>query len=118
MQVPAVGAGYKVEVMVLFYDNPTNVCAERPLSCCDRLLASDPCTEDARCDNYFQYCLRPINTTASTRGCMSAEKYIISEVSQDGATINFTQPIVLGLPNPFMLEGLTETLEVSVHLCV
>ena len=118
MQVIGVfGAGYRVEIMVLFYNNPTNVCAERPFSCCDRLLENgDPCTEETRCDNLFQYCLRPSNTTASARSCTSlVGSEVISEVSLDGATIDFTQSIVLGLPNPFILEGLTERFE--VHTC-
>ncbi len=39
---------------------------------------------------------------------------ISPRTAQNGATIDFSQPTVLGLPNPFNLTGLTTAWEVMI----
>ena len=100
-----------IEVDVQSYNNPTNGCATCHGGCCDDLNVTT-CTGFLRCDNQFTYCLRSHNTPATTGGCQG---YIstISEVNTDGGRIDFSQPTVLGLPNPLTLTGLTNSWQVS-----
>ncbi len=46
---------------------------------------------------------------------------LVSSVSPDGADIDFSQPTVLGLPNPFNLTGIStawEVLHFNILLCL
>ena len=109
--VTSVSGNYVVEVNVQSYNNPTNGCANCGISCCDGLIQTT-CTGQLRCDNQFTYCLRSHNTTATTRGCQGYTSKI-SEVNTDARLIDFSQPTVLGLPNPLTLTGLTNSWQVS-----
>ena len=114
---------YQVEVRLLGYENPTGRCQACQVllngirSCCDDFGKSDGCTDDDReCDSYFTYCLRPFGSQDSQEGgCSNLDnsERMTSNVSSDDGSIDFTQDIVLGLDNPFHLQGLTNDYTVS-----
>ena len=66
-----------------------------------------------RCDTFFTYCLRPLNTTGFDCGSSSGSE-IQSGVNENDAAVNFSQSTVLGLSNPINLPGLTNDWNVSV----
>ena len=79
-----VRADYVVEVHVLSYSNPTNRAVDQGGDCCDPLPGSKSnCSEIARCDNYFTFCLRPLNTSLTQRGCDTSN--ITSKVAKNNA---------------------------------
>ena len=94
-----------VEVHVQSYSNPTNRAFDQDGDCCDpNLVGSDSaCTGTKLCDSYFIFCLRPLNTSLTQRGCDTPN--ITSEVAQNNASIDFTQPTFLGITNPFHLNA-------------
>ena len=101
-----------VEVDVQFYKNPSNGCATCEGGCCDDFYVQT-CTGQLRCDNQFFYCLRSHNTPANTTGCRGYTSTLRSTVNTDGGQIHFSQPTVLGLPNPLRLTGLNNSWQVS-----
>ena len=107
----SVSGNYVIEVNVQSYNNPTNRCSTCRLGCCDDFALTD-CTGQLRCDNQFTYCLRSHNTRATTRGCQGYTSTSRSNVNTDGEDIDFSQPTVLGLPNPLTLTGLTNSWQV------
>ena len=106
-----------MEVQVLSYSNPTNTCGgsgcqcnrtllhDRGCRCCDVAGGtSSNCDEDINsCDNIFTYCLR--RTLLSLSNCDGSER-MTTRTNWNGAPLNFKNETVLGLPNPFILEGL------------
>ncbi len=107
-----VEGNYILQVEVTSYDNPTNRCEEcgNPFSsqtCCDSRENVSICTGIARCDNIFSYCLRELGTSERREDLQNCSTTSTSITNSDGAEINFTQPMVLGLENPFNLTGLT-----------
>ena len=102
---------YVIEVHVQSYSNPTNKCAtcyteyNQLPGCCDDFTVQT-CTGQLRCDNQFFYCLRPYNTPPDTEGCSDYTGTIRSSVNQNGGQLDFSQPRLLGLPNPLRLQGL------------
>ena len=98
-------ADYVVEVHAQSYSNPTNRAFDRGGDCCDsNLVGSDSdCTGTKLCDSYFIFCLRPPNTPHTQRGCDTPN--ITSEVASNNASIDFNQPIFLGVTNPFHLNA-------------
>ena len=116
---------YLVEVRLLGYENPTGKCqdcwkrfnGQWRWRCCDDFERSNQCTDgDRECDSYFIYCLRPFQTRDSREGgCSNSDKTVTSTVNTDDGMIDFSQSEVLGLNNPFQLQGLTEDYEVR-HL--
>ena len=119
-QLTLVKGLYVIQLQLLGYDNPTQeriVCFFTPsfqcfFPCCDD--GSGPCTNgDRRCDTFFTYCLRPLNTTE--RGCSSTSGNVLqSDVNENDAAVNFSQSTVLGLSKPINLPGLTNDWNVSV----
>lgn len=77
-------------------------------SCCDSESHTN-CSGDHRCDSYFIYCSRPLLDSsveqATSIGCQFGENIIISTVNVNDEPVNFSRSIVLGLKNPFQLQG-------------
>ena len=109
--IMSVLGNYAVEVHVQSYSNPTNRCQscyteyDQLPGCCDDFTVQT-CTGELRCDNKFTYCLRPHNTPPDTEGCSGYIGTIRSSVNQNGGQLDFSQPRLLGLPNPLRLQGL------------
>ena len=70
--------------------------------------------ETELCDSYFIFCLRPLNTPHTQRGCGTPN--ITSEVALNNASIDFTQPTFLGIINPFHLNA-SGPWQVSISHC-
>ena len=114
---------YLVEVRLLGYENPTEKCQGclrtyngiSTLRCCDDFSRSDQCTDGGReCDSYFIYCLRPLQSQDFQEGgCSNSDRTVTSAVNVDDEMIDFTQSEILGLNNPFQLQGLTKDYRVS-----
>ena len=113
--VASVSGDYLVEVRVQSYNNPTNGCEDFNGGCCDSSDAAT-CDGQLRCDNQFFYCLRFLNTQATSRGCQRYNTPLRSNINIDGRRIDFTQPTVLGLPNPIRLPGRTNSWQVSINI--
>ena len=112
-----VSADYVLQVEVVSYSNPSNTRSDG--QCCDSpqpFNGVEPCNSGERCDTYFTYCLRPRFTEATTIVCPNTEPGFIANSTNvvDGATIEFSQPTVLGLPNPFNLTGISTAWEVLI----
>ena len=105
-----------MEVRLLGYQNPTQTrfrdSGER--RCCDGGDSSG-CTEGfRRCDSRFTYCLRAFgNQSSQEGGCSDPNERMRSGPNWDDGSINFTQDKVLGLDNPFHLQGLSNNYTVS-----
>ena len=80
---------------------PTEHLIEELGDCCDsNLVGSDSaCTGFMLCDSYFIFCLRPLNTSHTQRGCDTPN--ITSEVAGNNASIDSTT--FLGITNPLHL---------------
>ena len=97
---------YQLEVTVFGYDNPTARCQGcGSLQGCCESFDSTSCGND-HCDSYFTYCLRTIGSTG--RGCFYFGNRISDRNDNDGS-LDFSQSMVLGLENPIILWGLTNT---------
>ena len=97
-------ADYVVEVHMQSYNNPTNRAAGQGGDCCDPQSGGNhSCTGGELCESYFIFCLRPLNTPPIQRGCDTPN--ITSEVAKRNVSIDFTQPIFLGITNPFYLNA-------------
>ena len=107
-------ADYVLQVRVVSYSNPSNTRSDG--QCCDPANNGGGCTGGERCDTYFTYCLRPRFTEAATIECPNTEPGFTANSTNvvDGATIDFSQPTVLGLPNPFNLTGISTAWEVLI----
>ena len=110
---------YQVEVRLLGYENPTQRCqgcrvfgSQRVRSCCDDFSRSTRCDGDRKCDSYFIYCLRPLQSQEGS--CSNSDRTVTSAVNTDDEMIDFSQSKVLGLNNSFQLQGLTEDYRVSL----
>ncbi len=106
--------GYIVKIQISGYENPRNIKSSTK-SCCDigHNFTIPTCDEAERCDNNFIYCLRGARTNPSEMQCDPRSDMLESSVNRDGAPINFMQDVVLGLPNPFNLTGLTALWQVN-----
>ena len=106
-----VSADYVVQVEMISYSHPSNTRSDS--HCCDPDNNGEGCKGVERCDTYFIYCLVPHSST--TVGCLNTDtgSTAVSSYIEDGATIDFSQPTVLGLPNPFNLTGILTTWEVN-----
>ncbi|XP_064402061.1 protein crumbs-like isoform X2 [Halichondria panicea] len=102
-----VSADYVVQVEVLSYSNPFNRRSDG--QCCDS--SREECSGVDLCDTYFIYCLMPHASTAE--GCSNNKTgdILVTSFITDGADIDFSQPIVLGLSNPFNLTGISTAWE-------
>ena len=107
-QIPQVCThdNYTVMIRSHSFSNPSNRCSQCQLGCCDN-YNSTICTGSDRCDTMFTYCLQPFgsDTPCTTRAD--------SGTAFDDRPIDFTQPTVLGLPNPLPLSGTSERWEVN-----
>ena len=101
MCISTVVGDYIVEVRIHNYSNPNSLLADG--SHCDAL---------SFCDNVFHYCLRSISTSNSSNECSGGSK---SNINYNDAPLNFSQSMVLGLPNPLPLRGLTTEWTVSIR---
>ena len=119
------GGLYVVEVQLFDYNNPTGTCQGCPPppgsdgrhSCCDDLNSFDQCDRGSRfrlCDSYFIYCLRPLGSDGE--GCSNYRNRTSTGNDQDDPQLDFSQSVVLGLENPLVLEGSTETYESVSHV--
>ncbi|XP_064402091.1 neurogenic locus notch homolog protein 2-like isoform X2 [Halichondria panicea] len=113
-----VSADYVVQVEMVSYSHPSNTVSEG--QCCDSPWGFNgvvPCRGGERCDTYFIYCLLPHSSTATE--CSNNELTTRSNVIWNGgADIDFSQPTVFGLSNPFNLAGITTTWEAGAELYV
>ena len=105
-----VSADYVVQVKMLSYSNPFN--RRSDVQCCDPANNGGGCTEGERCDTFFIYCLMPRFSTAVRCPRNEPGFTAISTSIVDGADIDFSQPTILGLPNPFNLTGISTAWEV------
>ena len=108
-----VSADYVVQVEMVSYSHPSNTVSEG--QCCDSPWGFNgvvPCRGGERCDTYFIYCLILRASTATE--CSNNELTTRSNVIWNGADIDFSQPTVFGLSNPFNLAGITTTWEVII----
>ena len=105
-----VSADYVVQVKMASYSNPSNTLPDG--QCCDPGNGGG-CNGKKRCDTFFIYCLVPHSST--TTQCPSNEPgyTATSDHIEDGADIDFSQPTVLGLSNPFNLIGISPAWEVN-----
>ena len=97
-----VRAEYVIEVHVQSYSNPSNKAFDQDGDCCDPSSHS-ACTGAELCDSYFMFCLRPLNTSPTQRGCDTPN--ITSEVARNDASINFINSTFLGIANPLLLNA-------------
>ena len=108
-----------MEVRLLGYQNPTQRCQECPLHdefrrCSDDDNRNDGCGGNRRSDSYFTYCLRPFDSQDSQNGdCSDPNKRMRSSRNLNDGSIDFTQDKVLGLDNPFHLQGFSNDYTVS-----
>ena len=99
---------YTVEIRLSNFSNPSDLLANG--ECCDlNITLGDGSCALSGCDSYFHHCLRPLGSTV--RGCPAGGHS--SAVNYNNAPLNFSKPIVLGLPNPLPLSGLTRQWNVS-----
>ncbi len=75
--------------------------------CCDPANNGGGCTGGERCDTFFVYCLMPRFSTVVECPRNEPEFTAVSDLIVDGATIDFSQPTIPGLPNPFNLTGIS-----------
>ncbi len=106
-----VSADYVLQVEMVSYSHPSNTRFDG--QCCDPLNGL-PCTGGERCDTYFINCLLPHSSNATECPNTAPGFTTASSVSTDGADIDFSQPTVLGLPNPFNLTGISTAWEVII----
>ncbi len=106
-----------LQVEMVSYSHPSNTRLDG--QCCDPANNGGGCNGGERCDTYFIYCLRPLstNTTGCPRNTEPGFTAVSNNVSSDGAIIDFSQPTVLGLSNPFNLTGITTAWEVMITDC-
>ena len=113
MQVYVVEGLYQLEVTVFGYNNPTGRCQgcvhDDTRGCCDDFRRTS-CSDSELCDSYFIYCLQEKGSTES--GCSHIGNQRSTHNINDGP-LNFSQSMVLGLENPIILQGLTNTYMVS-----
>ena len=82
-------------VRVHNYTNPGSLLANG--TCCD--FNEDRSCAIPGCDTYFIYCLRRDGLAINCR---------VSNFNTNDRPLNFSEPVVLGLPNPLPLPGLTQ----------
>ena len=112
---------YVLEVRLNGYDNQENSCVDcQPegrmrFGCCDDHNRNNgDCSGNRPCDSYFIFCLRPFGSERVTYDCRTLYNDTkVTSVNNNDGPVDFTDEIVLGLENPFLLPGLTEEYEVS-----
>ena len=131
----AVKGDYTLSVQVHSYINPTNGCAVCGNNCCDQEPVSPNCNGGRACDNEFFFCVRPLEATvpslatlrqtdsersvqsrAGLLQCLQPPAAFRSSTVMDGAAIDFTGPLFLGIPNPMTFQVTASAWEVSNHL--
>ena len=100
-----VTADYILQVRTHYYNNPHNRLANG--DCCRTPLVIFTQGRCTSCNNRFYYCLQSIDSTRSD--CIGG---ITSDISNED--IQFSNPTLLGLPNPLPLQGLTRQWNVSL----
>ena len=122
MQVCVLVQGrYLLQIRLNGYNNPEGKCigclldqSRSTHSCCDDYGRFSNCISDRRCDSYFIFCLRPFGSQREEYDCQTFYNDTrMTSVNNNDGPIDFTNEIVLGLENPFLLPGLTEEYEVS-----
>ncbi len=106
-----VSADYVLQVEMVSYSHPSNTRSDG--QCCDPGNGGG-CTKGELCDTYFIYCLMPRSSTATECPNTAPGFTAVSNVRTDGAAIDFSQPTVLGLSNPFNLTGISTAWEVMI----
>ena len=108
---------YQLEVTVFGYNNPTGRCRECVASnnvlsgCCDAFRQISNCIGNFSCDSFFVYCLRqPIGRIG--RDCSYFGDQM-SDSNRDDGRLDFSQSPLLGLENPIVLQGLTNSYKVE-----
>ena len=96
-----VKSDYVVMVRTHNFSNPGSLLANG--DCCD--TRGDGLCAVPGCDNYFQYCLRRNGHDENCRR---------SQINVNEQHLDFSEPTVLGLPNPVPLQGLTKEWRVNM----
>ena len=111
---------YEIVVVIANYTNPSrsargqtsNTCRGSNCSCCDGSRdGSGNCSDG--CDSSFVYCLREVDTLDG-HGCPYGGTILISHPNYDDRPTDFSQNTVLGLDNPLVFQGLSDTWKVSI----
>ena len=108
---------YNLEVRLHDYTNPTSKCPgcievlNSEPGCCDLYGELTSCVSNQRCDTYFTYTLRPLDSTQMGNNCSVPDsanhtnQTLTSSSNQDDGPLDFNSETVLGLRNPFILHG-------------
>ena len=102
-----------MEVKLLGYQNPTQTSFSDSgqRRCCD-IHSNSGCAE-GQCDSFFTYCLRAFGDDDSQEGGCSNRERMTSDINGDDESIDFSRNRVLGLDNPFHLQGFSNDYTVS-----
>ena len=113
-----VSGRYVMEVDLFGYNNPTQTCQDcrsggefADPGCCDRHDRVICTAGGDRCDSYFYYCLRTIDSGG--RDCSYFGNRVSAANTNDEAIDFINQSFVLGLENPLQLQGLTDAYDAS-----
>ena len=122
MQVCVLVQGrYQLEVRLNGYVNQEGKCVDCPRdqsdttrSCCDDFSRFSNCDRmNRQCDSYFIFCLRPFGSWRQRYDCRNLyNDSKVTSVNRNDGPVDFTNEMVLGIENPFLLPGLTEEYEV------
>ena len=107
--------GYELRVRAHEYNNPTGTCQEgclganqtHPACCDDPSFEPQICTGFLRCDTYFVFCQRPLETPANNVTCPDVFNLQVSNFIDDSGRISFTEEEVamLQISNPLLFTG-------------
>ena len=121
----ASGSGYTVTISLHSYSNLQHTCVRCNVfglnGCCDEYRLRDPqCTGIYRCDTFFSFCLVPVGSISFNPPihCGGPSTDTATQFDSD-ETIDFVSGAVLGITNPFVLNGISNlwtVYEVSNHL--
>ena len=115
-------AQYEIAVMIGGYINPHQVRQISNSSCnpsrsrCDNMCYDGHAGSEVchRCDSFFTYCLRNVDTATLSAGCPEGGNILKSDINPNDTSIDFSQNPVLGLDNPLIFQGLDYTWNVSI----
>lgn len=122
---------YVLRAQIYSYDNPTNFCEQcgSDRGCCDGFQPI-VCQGDARCDNEFFFCTRPLGTAlpefpgnsvpeiavesrARSLQCLQPSGALRSRIDINAAQMDFSSNGFLGLSNPMEFEMVAPKWEVN-----
>ena len=104
---------YSVSITLHSYSNLQHTCVRCNTYCCDERRTGE-CTGSSRCDTLFSFCLVREGSFSSNPPirCNGPSTNTDTQSNSDG-TINFALGAVLGITNPFVLDGISNLWTVS-----